>query len=150
MTLAFSTTSHRIFQPSGRQHSPEAGRSSIGMGTHLLVEMWRAPFAILADAKIIGKALGCTGSLSDDCNSTQTEVRVHQFSPYGVSGTASSPLAHVLIHTWPEKEYAAVDIYARDNEDAYEVLERIKNRIQPVYVHVMELTRGQLLEAEDT
>ncbi len=149
MTLAFSTTNHRMLEPSGR-HSPAAGGVGIGMGTHLLVEMWRAPFAILADARIISKALDCTGPLSDGCNSTQTEVRVHQFNPYGVSGTASSPLAHVLIHTWPEKEYAAVDIYARGNEDAYEVLERMKNRIRPVYVHVMELTRGQLLEAEDT
>jgi len=35
----------------------------------------------------------------------------HQFSPYGVSGTVVIAESHINIHTWPEHNYAAVDIF---------------------------------------
>lgn len=121
------------------------------MGTHLLVEMWRSPFPVLANAQIIGKALDRVGREGDGTiDATNADVRVHQFSPYGVSGTSSGPTAHILIHTWPENKYAAIDIYARGRESAYHILDHIKQDLQPEYVHVIELRRGQLLEMEDT
>ena len=129
----------------GQEQAPQ------GMGTHLLVEMWASPFGALADASVIKSVLGRAGM--DDSGVVQpidVDVRVHQFSPYGVSGTASSPLAHILIHTWPENKYAAIDIYARGRESAYKVLDQIKLDLKPEYVHVLELKRGQLLDMEDT
>ncbi len=121
------------------------------LGTHLLVELWSAPFPKLADArqiqKILGKAGACDNGMGTD---SPAEVRVHQFDPYGVSGTASSPLAHILIHTWPENRYAAVDIFSHGRDDAYLVLERMKEALCPEYVHVLEMKRGQLLDMEDT
>ncbi len=128
-------------------------RDAVCMGTHLLVEMWNSPFSKLADANIIGEVLGRAGKESNgngNGKEPKTEVRVHQFNPYGVSGQASGPFAHILIHTWPEKDYAAVDIFARDREDAYLALEQLKKDLKPEYVHVLELRRGQLLEMEDT
>ncbi len=127
----------------------EMSRENIvqGMGVHLLVEMWASPFGALADASVIEKILGAIGE-GDDKNGS--EVRVHQFSPYGVSATARSASAHILIHTWPENTYAAVDIYARGRENAYKVLDKMKSELKPGYVHVLEMQRGQLLEMEDT
>ncbi len=121
------------------------------LGTHLLVELWSAPFPKLADARQIEEVLGKAGACGPKSGRDgQAEVRVHQFDPYGVSGTASSPLAHILIHTWPENRYAAVDIFAHDRDGAYLVLERMKEALSPEYVHVLELKRGQLLDMEDT
>ncbi len=140
------------------------------MGTHLLVEMWNAPFSKLADANIIADALGRAGSpcavsrsssKDKDENSAKEstasktsndaiEVHVHQFTPYGVSGQANGPCVNILIHTWPERDYAAVDIFARARSDAYLVLEHMKEELEPDCVHVLELRRGQLLEMEDT
>lgn len=36
----------------------------------------------------------------------------HNFSPYGVSGVVVITESHVTIHTWPEHDYAAVDIFS--------------------------------------
>ena len=35
----------------------------------------------------------------------------HQFSPHGVSGYIFIAESHFSIHTWPEEQYAAVDIF---------------------------------------
>ncbi len=121
------------------------------LGTHLLVELWSAPFPKLADARQIQEILGKAGACENKLGKTESaEVRVHQFDPYGVSGTASSPMAHILIHTWPENRYAAVDIFSHGRDEAYLVLERMKKELCPEYVYVLELQRGQLLDMEDT
>jgi S-adenosylmethionine decarboxylase len=122
-----------------------------GLSTHLLVEMWKSPFASLADANHIGKILDRAGTLMDGLGrETRPDVHVYQFNPYGVSGTASSDRAHILIHTWPEKAFAAIDIFAKDHSAAYQVLERMKERLKPGLCNVIELTRGKLLQMEDT
>jgi S-adenosylmethionine decarboxylase len=36
----------------------------------------------------------------------------HNFCPYGVSGVVVITESHVTIHTWPEHQYAAVDIFS--------------------------------------
>ncbi len=139
----------QVGQP-GREAST-AVQVTCGMGFHLLVEMWHSPFPTLADANIIEQALGRAGQNDrglDDVS--DAEVRVHQFSPYGVSGTASSPSTQILIHTWPENKYAAIDIYARGRDSAYQVLEQMKRDLKPGSVNVLELQRGNLLDMEDT
>ncbi|NDY43113.1 adenosylmethionine decarboxylase [Dissulfurirhabdus thermomarina] len=131
-----------------REPGPAVART-LCMGTHLLVEMWRSPFSILADARMVERALGDTGAGNGGA-AAAPDIRVHQFSPYGVSGTASVPGAHVVIHTWPENKYAAVDIFAGDRENAYEVLARLRTGLRPEEVHVFEVRRGELIAMEDT
>ena len=38
----------------------------------------------------------------------------HRFKPYGVSGVLVLKESHFTIHTWPEYQYAAVDIFLCD------------------------------------
>lgn len=39
------------------------------------------------------------------------EEKFHQFKPYGVSGVMVLKESHFTIHTWPEHNYAAVDLF---------------------------------------
>ncbi len=148
-TVSASKAMEQVKRP-GAEASPAPGMGA-GVSVHLLVEMWHSPFPTLADARVIEKALGRAGRdigvFPDD---PASEVRVHQFSPYGVSGTASTPDAHILIHTWPESKYAAIDIYARGRDSAYQMLEQMKQDLKPGQVHVLELQRGNLIDMEDT
>lgn len=54
------------------------------------------------------------------------EIKFHRFSPEGISGVIIIAESHLAIHTWPENEYAAFDIYTCGNntspEKAYEYL----------------------------
>ena len=152
MTLSLAAISNDLNAAQPRYESAK-GRMGVVMDTHLLVEIWQSPFSTLADAKVIEQVLHLLRQEVmelDDQDPYDLEVRVHQFSPYGVSGTAKMHNAHVLIHTWPENKYAAVDIYANGRDNAYKVLENIKKGLEAGYVQVTELHRGELLEIEDT
>ncbi len=51
----------------------------------------------------------------------------HQFGPHGVSGVLVLAESHLSVHTWPERKYAATDIYTCGDrckpERAHEVLQ---------------------------
>lgn len=67
----------------------------------------------------------------------------HQFSPQGVSGVVIIAESHLSIHTWPEWEYAAVDIFTCG--DLVNVEEAAKILIQGLGCQspsMLELKRG--------
>ncbi|WP_456434454.1 adenosylmethionine decarboxylase [Thermosulfuriphilus sp.] len=113
------------------------------ISTHLLIEMWHSPFHLLADAGKVELALQYAGG-------EDGEVISYQFNPYGVSAKATFAQSHIFIHTWPENGYAAIDVFASNEEEAYQVFERLKEAFQPQYVHALEMKRGQLIELEET
>ena len=46
-----------------------------------------------------------------DCGATIMGESFHRFSPQGVSGVVVIAESHLSIHSWPEYDYAAVDIF---------------------------------------
>ncbi|MCI4624712.1 MAG: adenosylmethionine decarboxylase [Candidatus Magnetoovum sp. WYHC-5] len=46
---------------------------------------------------------------------TIVDVSFHEFNPYGISGMVIIAESHLSIHTWPEYNYAAVDIFTCGN-----------------------------------
>jgi len=88
-------------------------------GRHLLLDFWGAKnltdgAAIIASLEAGAKAAGATVLHS----------HIHVFSPAGgVSGVVVLAESHITIHTWPERDYAAIDIFmcgACNPEDAIE------------------------------
>ena len=57
------------------------------------------------------------GAMVDAARIAKAEVReavFHQFFPQGIAGVSGVVVlseSHISIHTWPEENYAAVDIY---------------------------------------
>lgn len=67
----------------------------------------------------------------------------HKFSPHGVSGTVVIAESHVAIHTWPEYNYAAVDIFTcGETIDPWVIQEHIKECFASRNVSSMEMKRG--------
>lgn len=78
------------------------------LGRHLLIEMRGCDSVILHDLKAVKEAMI---SAAQAAKATIVEVAFHEFSPYGISGMIIIAESHLSIHTWPEYNYAAVDIF---------------------------------------
>ena len=107
-------------------------------GNHLLVEIWGG--SNLDNPKIIEDAL-CQGAL--DAGATILHAHFHHFSPYcGVSGVIVLAESHISIHTWPEKNYAAIDLFMCGECDPYDSLPALKKAFQPQDIDVTLHKRG--------
>lgn len=50
-------------------------------------------------------------SAAREAKATIIDVSFHEFNPFGISGVVVIAESHLTIHTWPEYDYAAVDIF---------------------------------------
>ena len=76
-------------------------------GMHLLVDLWGA--TNLNDPAHIDAALR---EAAEAAGATILHGHFHHFSPNGgVSGVLVLAESHISIHTWPERDFAAVDIF---------------------------------------
>lgn len=75
-----------------------------------------------------------------------------QFDPWGVSGVVVIQESHLAIHTWPEHEYASVDLFtcgeSVDPRKAFEFLRRElgASRVESIEQHRGLLSRINLLQ----
>ena len=75
----------------------------------------------------------------------------HQFSPQGVTGVVAIAESHVWIHTWPEYEYAAVDIFTcGDSFDPQAAARLIAEKLDASSSSITELARGVLGDPEES
>ena len=95
------------------------------LGKHLLLELKGCDKEVLNDVSFIRGALL---TAARECGATVVGESFHQFSPQGVSGVVVIAESHLFIHTWPEYNYAAADIFTCGNtvqpEKAAQVLTR--------------------------
>ncbi len=109
-------------------------------GIHLLVELWQAQHLTDKDRikDILLKAVNA-------CGATVLTIDLHVFSPNGgVSGVAILKESHMSIHTWPEYEYAAVDVFVCGSVNPRLVLPVLESEFQPDRLETQEIKRGRL------
>jgi S-adenosylmethionine decarboxylase proenzyme len=78
------------------------------LGQHLLVELYNCPSDRLNDAPFLERTLE---DAARDAGATVVISSFYPFSPHGVSGVVVITESHLAIHTWPERGYAAVDVF---------------------------------------
>lgn len=109
------------------------------IGTHLILDLLGATqnlddFTIVTTALLdAAKAIGAT----------VLDVQTHYFQPQGgVTGVALLAESHISIHTWPERQYAAIDIFVCGKLEPEKAIEIFKQVFQPATVQCMEIKRG--------
>jgi len=107
-------------------------------GVHLLVELWTSLY--LTDIKrirdIIIKAVNA-------CGATILNIDLHAFSPNGgVSGVAILQESHLSIHTWPEYEYAAIDLFVCGTLNPHLAIPVLEEEFRPKKIDIQEIKRG--------
>lgn len=109
-------------------------------GMHLILELWQA--TRLDDPKFIAETLERAAKAA---SATVLHTHMHHFSPNGgVSGVVVLAESHISIHTWPERNYAALDIFMCGRCDAYLAVPILREAFGAGSVQLSELKRGLL------
>lgn len=107
-------------------------------GTHLLVDLWGA--SRLDDPGHIDAALRMA---AEAAGATILHGHFHHFTPNGgVSGVLVLAESHISIHTWPERDYAAIDIFMCGACDPHDALPLLREAFSAGRVQVSEYRRG--------
>ena len=75
---------------------------------HLLLELYRCDCEKLNDESFLRCILNRAAKLA---NETVLNLISNKFEPQGVTAIALLAESHISIHTWPESNYSAVDIF---------------------------------------
>jgi len=108
------------------------------VGRHLILELWGCQN--LNSTEIVERALR---DVVQACDLTLIGLHVYPFIPIGVTGVAVVAESHVMIHTWPEHGYAAVDVFTcGERANPEEALPLLREHFSPERVQIMEISRG--------
>jgi S-adenosylmethionine decarboxylase len=108
-------------------------------GKHWLVEMYQVPK--LDDVARIRRALRRAVA---DSGVRLIRLQLHHFGARrGVTGVALLAESHISIHTWPERRYAALDIFmCGSKSNPQKALDALREALQPGTVRVRRFERG--------
>ncbi|MGF1479076.1 MAG: adenosylmethionine decarboxylase [Cyanophyceae cyanobacterium] len=109
------------------------------VGTHLVVDAWEAPADLLNSPECIRLALIAAISAGE---ATLIDLCVHQFSPHGVTATATLAESHIAIHTWPEHGYFAADLFFCGSGKPEQAMAVLQTALQAKQVAVKAVERG--------
>ena len=80
----------------------------IHQSKHLLLELYRCDYEKLNDEPFLRCKLNRAAKLA---KATVLNLISNKFEPQGVTAIALLSESHISIHTWPESNYSAVDIF---------------------------------------
>ena len=110
-------------------------------GMHLLVDLWGA--TNLADPTLIDTALRAAAVKA---GATILHSHFHHFTPNGgVSGVVVLAESHISIHTWPERSFAAVDIFMCGACNPHDAVPVLRAAFHPGRVDLDEQRRGRVV-----
>ena len=109
-------------------------------GMHLLVDLWGA--TNLGDPALIDVALR---EAAITAGATILHSHFHHFSPNGgVSGVVVLAESHISIHTWPERDFAAIDLFMCGACDPHDSIPVLQAAFKPARIDVIEQRRGRV------
>ena len=116
---------------------------------HLLLELYKCEYEKLNDESFLRCSLNRAAKFA---KATVLNLISNKFEPQGVTAIALLAESHISIHTWPESNYSAVDIFTcgrnmlpelasqyliealKAEEHSLRVIER--NPPREVYIHI--------------
>jgi S-adenosylmethionine decarboxylase len=111
-------------------------------GTHLILDLWGA--SRLDDLQLMEDTLRECVNVS---GATLLHVHLHHFSPNGgISGVAVLAESHISVHTWPERDYAAFDIFMCGDAQPEKAIQVLKSAFIPRQINVTEHLRGMVVD----
>jgi len=112
------------------------------LGSHLILELYSCPAALLDDPQHVASVMT---SAVEASGATLIKPFFHQFAPQGVSGVIIISESHFTIHTWPEYGYAALDVFTcGDVIDMDAAAKALRKGFRAKSMQKMMFSRGML------
>jgi S-adenosylmethionine decarboxylase len=114
-------------------------------GTQVCIDMVGCSELLLNDItfieKIISDAIKTAGLTPID------KIKLHKFEPQGITGYALLSSSHISIHTWPEFNYASIDVFACDKrEKVMKAVQVLLDGLKPTKTKKNIFTRGYIVK----
>lgn len=109
-------------------------------GRHVVADVWGINFELLNDVQLLQKYMV---EISETCCLTILSIQTYKFHPQGVTIIILIAESHFSIHTYPEKEFAAIDCYTcGEAVDPHDVVTQFLTLLKPNKFYVKKLVRG--------
>jgi len=112
------------------------------LGRHVLIELHDCQQQHLNDVAAIERHMIAAAHAA---GATVINTTFHHFAPMGVSGVVVIQESHLAIHTWPEQNFAAIDIFTcGENVDPWRAVSYLKRAFQAQKGDAREIPRGEI------
>ncbi len=113
-------------------------------GTHLIVDLWGAE-----GVDDLGLMESTFHRAIQAAGATLLHIHLHHFTPEGgISGVAVLAESHISVHTWPERGFAAFDVFMCGDSEPQKAIDIIKSVFTPKHCVVREYRRGVVTHDE--
>ncbi|RDW17259.1 adenosylmethionine decarboxylase [Oceanobacillus chungangensis] len=110
------------------------------LGRHVLIDYYGCTTEIIENNGLIEQYMQ---EAADYAGARVVESVFHHFNPYGVSGAVIIAESHLTIHTWPEYDFASVDVFTCGDEvDPKKAADYLTIKLQAKKTELTELPRG--------
>lgn len=109
-------------------------------GTHVIIDLWEAQGIDELD-----RMEAAFRETIDVCGATLLHIHLHHFTPNdGISGVAVLAESHISVHTWPERGFAAFDVFMCGDAKPELAVSVLKKHFSPARIDVNEMRRGRV------
>ena len=112
------------------------------LGTHITWDVYNCNVESLSFVPTVQKVLN---AIVEELQLSKVNESFKQFEPIGVTGFILLEESHVSIHTWPEHQFAAVDIFSCRPFDAKKIQELLMESFSSDKVVIKQIERGEAI-----
>lgn len=107
-------------------------------GTHIIIDLWEA--CRLDNLAHMEAAMREAVKV---CGATLLHIHLHHFTPSGgISGVAVLAESHISVHTWPERDFAAFDVFMCGDAQPENAIPVLQRYFEPGRINVSQHHRG--------
>ena len=110
------------------------------IGRHLVSDMWNCK-------KLSDNVEPLEKIMLNAChvaNATILGVSSHKFEPQGVTVMVLLAESHISLHSWPEYDYVAIDVFTcGQNMNPQAAIDYLEERLKPSKIETRKIIRGK-------